>query len=71
MINLESVGSRIAKRRRERGLTQRQLAATMGVSPQAVSKWERGSAFPDPVFLDELAANLGFTIEELLTGEKS
>ncbi len=43
----------------------------MGVSPQAVSKWERGLAFPDPVFFDELAAELGFTLEELLVGKKS
>ena len=40
----------------------------MGVSPQAVSKWERGLACPDLVFLDDLAALLGVSLEELLIG---
>lgn len=40
----------------------------MSVSPQAVSKWEHGAAFPDPVFLDELAETLGLTLDELLVG---
>ena len=67
---MKSVGSRIASRRREQGLTQRQLAFLMGVSPQAVSKWEHGTAFPDPVFLDELARTLDFTLDELLVGSE-
>lgn len=68
MIHPEQLGSRIAERRRARGLTQGQVAVHMGVSPQAVSKWERGLACPDLVFLDDLAALLGVGIEELLTG---
>lgn len=68
MINMKSLGSRIAARRREQGLTQRQLALAMSVSPQAVSKWEHGAAFPDPVFLDELAETLDLTLDELLVG---
>jgi transcriptional regulator with XRE-family HTH domain len=40
----------------------------MCVSPQAVSKWERGLSLPDIVFIDELALALGITIDELLTG---
>ena len=44
MIHPEQLGSRIAERRRARGLTQGQVAIQMGVSPQAVSKWERGLA---------------------------
>lgn len=68
MIHPEQLGSRIADRRRARGLTQGQVAVRMGVSPQAVSKWERGLACPDLVFLDDLADLLGVGIEELLTG---
>ena len=68
MIHPEQLGSRIASRRRARGLTQGQVAVHMGVSPQAVSKWERGLACPDLVFLDELAELLDMGLEELLLG---
>ena len=68
MIHPEELGSRIAARRRVLGLTQGQVAIHMGVSPQAVSKWERGLACPDLVFLDDLADLLDVTIEELLLG---
>ena len=68
MIHPEELGSRIAARRRVLGLTQGQVAVHMGVSPQAVSKWERGRACPDLVFLDDLAELLNIGIEELLMG---
>ena len=68
MIHPEQLGARIAARRRALGLTQGQVAACMGVSPQAVSKWERGLACPDLVFLDDLAALLDIGLEELLLG---
>lgn len=71
MIHPEQLGSRIAERRRARGLTQGQVAAYMGVSPQAVSKWERGLACPDLVFLDDLAELLDIGLEELLIGTPS
>ena len=68
MIHPEQLGARIASRRRARGLTQGQVADRMGVSPQAVSKWERGLTCPDLTILDELAALLDIGLEELLTG---
>ena len=68
MIHPEQLGSRIAARRRVLGLTQGQVAVRMGVSPQAVSKWERGLACPDLVFLDDLAELLDIGLEELLIG---
>ena len=68
MIHPEQLGSRIAARRRVLGLTQGQVALHMGVSPQAVSKWERGLACPDLVFLDDLAELLDIGLEELLIG---
>ena len=71
MIHPEQLGSRIAERRRVLGLTQGQVAVHMGVSPQAVSKWERGLACPDLVFLDDLAELLDIGIEELLMGNSS
>lgn len=71
MIHPEQLGSRIAERRRVLGLTQGQVAVHMGVSPQAVSKWERGLACPDLVFLDDLAELLDIGLEELLIGNHS
>ena len=68
MIHPEQLGSRIAERRRVLALTQGQVAIHMGVSPQAVSKWERGLACPDLVFLDDLAELLDIGLEELLIG---
>ncbi len=68
MIQPIELGTRIAGRRRARGLTQGQIADRMGVTPQAVSKWERGLACPDLTLLDDLADLLGIGIEELLTG---
>ena len=71
MIQPTELGFRIASKRRARGLTQGQVAIHMGVSPQAVSKWERGLACPDLVFLDDLADLLDVSIEELLLGRPS
>ncbi len=68
MICPEQLGSRIASRRRACGLTQGEIADHMGVSPQAVSKWERGLACPDMMTIDDLAALLNIGLEELLTG---
>lgn len=68
MIHLDQLGLRIAEGRRALGLTQGQVAACMGVTPQAVSKWERGLACPDITFLDELADLLCTSIDQLLTG---
>lgn len=68
MISIEQLGLRIADRRKAVGLTQTQVADRMGVTPQAVSKWERGLAFPDPAYLDDLAELLHVSIDALLRG---
>ncbi len=68
MISIEQLGSRIADRRKAVGLTQIQIADRMGVTPQAVSKWERGLAFPDLAYLDDLAELLNMSIDMLLRG---
>ena len=68
MISVDKLGSRIALFRRSRGLTQTQVADRIGVTPQAVSKWERGLACPDLVCLDELSDLLGISIDVLLRG---
>jgi len=55
----------IARLRRERGLTQEQLAAQLGVTAQAVSKWEKGQSAPDTALLPEIALALGTGIDVL------
>ena len=61
------IGETILHRRRERGLTQEQLAAAVGVSPPAVSKWERGVTCPDIALLAPLARALDTTVDQLLS----
>ena len=67
----ESIGSRIAKYRKRKGLTQEALANQMGVSSQAVSKWETDASCPDITALPQLCKILGITTDELLTGNNS
>ena len=65
-----TIGKRIALLRKEKGLTQEELANHMGVSPQAVSKWENDQTCPDISALPKLAELLGVTVDELLTGRE-
>ena len=57
--------------RRAAGLTQEALAEKLGVSSQAVSKWENDQSCPDIALLPELAKILGCTTDELLTGKSN
>jgi len=65
-----TLGKRIAMLRRQKGLKQEDLANTVGVSSQAVSKWENDQTCPDISLLPKLAELLGVTVDELLSGEK-
>ena len=60
------LGETILKYRQARGLSQEKLAEQVGVSRQAVSKWEVGDAIPDTDKLIPLARTLGITVDELL-----
>ena len=64
----ETIGNRIAKYRKEKNLTQEALAEQLGVSSQAVSKWENDLSCPDISLLSGLCNLLGITTDELLTG---
>ena len=61
-----TIGKRVSQLRREKGLTQEELAGRMGVSPQAVSKWENDQTCPDISALPGLSKLLGVTVDELL-----
>ena len=65
----ETIGNRIAKFRKAKGMTQEELAHHMGVSSQAVSKWENDASCPDISLLPQLCKVLGVTTDELLTGK--
>jgi len=65
----ETIGNRIAKYRKAKGLTQEGLANLMGVSSQAVSKWETDTSCPDISALPQLCKVLGITADELLSGK--
>ena len=65
-----TIGKRIGLLRRQKGLTQEELANHMGVSPQAVSKWENDQTCPDISALPKLAGLLGVTVDALLSGKE-
>ncbi|MBO5096766.1 MAG: helix-turn-helix transcriptional regulator [Agathobacter sp.] len=62
MVNAEEIGKKIAQRRKENGLTQKELAARLSVTDKAVSKWERGINFPEVTILEPLATELDTTV---------
>lgn len=65
-IDRQAFGRFLAKTRKEKGLTQKQLAQRLFVSDKAVSKWERGLSLPDIELLTPLAQELGVTVTALL-----
>jgi len=65
----ETLGKRIGMYRKEKGLKQDELAEMLGVSPQAVSKWENDQTCPDISLLPQLSKILGVTVDELLSGK--
>ena len=64
-----TLGKRIAALRRDRGLKQDDLAQQLGVTPQAVSKWENDQTCPDITLLPQLAQILEVSVDELLSGK--
>ena len=64
------INENLKKLRKEKGLTQEQLAARLNVSFQAVSKWECGESYPDIVMLPSIAQIFGVSVDELLGMEK-
>ena len=69
MANL-SMGELISTLRKEKGMTQKDLADKMNVTDKAVSKWERNLSCPDINSIPDLAEALGISVEELLNASK-
>ena len=68
-MNQTTIGSYIAKKRREKNLTQEQLAEKLGVSNKTISKWENGKCMPDYSIIEQLCKELSVTLSELMDGE--
>ena len=70
-MDTKIVGKRIAELRKEKGMTQRELAEILHITDGAVSKWERGINFPDLALLEHLAVALDTNVITLLSLEGS
>lgn len=70
VMNQIDIGKFIANCRKEKGLTQAQLAEKLNITDRAVSKWETGKSLPDSSIMLELSNILGVTVNELLSGER-
>lgn len=68
-MDQEKIGRFIAQSRKQKKLTQQQLAEILGVSTNAVSKWERGICLMDMSLLKPLSETLGVTVNDILSGE--
>lgn len=70
-MNQSVTGKFIALKRRQKNLTQEQLAEKLGVSNKTISKWETGKCMPDYSIVKSLCEELEVTVAELLDGEKA
>ena len=69
-MNQEKIGKFILKLRKEKNMTQKELANKIGVTDRAISKWENGRGLPDLSLMKPLCDELGISINELISGEK-
>ena len=68
-MNQEKIGKFIAKKRKEKNLTQIQFAEKLGVSDRSVSNWENGKNMPDMSLFPIISKELNITINDLMSGE--
>ena len=69
-MNSYVTGQAVRRLREEKKITQQQLADAIGVTPKAVSRWDTGRGLPDISLLDPLAAALGVSVAELMSGSE-
>ena len=69
-MNQEKIGKFISECRKEKQLTQEQLAVQLGVTSKSISKWENGNCLPDASKYKSLCEILGITVNELFSGER-
>ncbi len=68
-MNIDKIGKFISEKRKEKKLTQSDLAEKLNISDRAISKWERGLCLPDASIMLELCKILDISVNELLSGE--
>jgi transcriptional regulator with XRE-family HTH domain len=68
-MNQEKIGKFISQKRKERAITQSELAEKLGITDRAISKWENGICLPDAGNMPELCSILNITINDLFSGE--
>lgn len=68
-MNQEKIGKFIAKLRKEKGFTQKELAEKLNITDKAVSKWENGKSLPDILIIPNLCKELEITVNDLLNRE--
>ena len=69
-MDQEKIGKFISECRREKQITQEQLAEQLGITSKSVSKWETGNCLPDASKYKPLCEILGITVNELFSGER-
>lgn len=69
-MNQEKIGKFIAEKRREKKMSQKELAEKLKVTDRSVSNWENGKNMPDLALFKPLCEELGITINDLMSGEK-
>ena len=67
---MNMIGKRIESLRKKSGMTQQVLAEKLGVTDKAISKWEKGSGYPDLTMFPKLSSIFGVTIDYLISGQK-
>lgn len=70
IMNQERIGKFIAELRKEKNMTQSELAQKLGITDKSISRWENGRTMPDISLLSVLAEELNTTIPEILNGQK-
>lgn len=70
-MNQLATGKFISQKRREKNLTQEQLAEKLGVTNKTISKWETGKCMPDYAIVKNLCEELEITLAELMDGEEA
>ncbi len=69
-MDIVKIGKFIAEKRKEKKLTQENLAEKIGVTSKTISRWENGNYMPDISLLKPLSEELGVTLNDLISGEK-
>lgn len=68
-MDQKMIGQFLAECRKEKNLTQEQLAEQLGTTAKSVSRWENGKTLPDYLLLEELTAALGISVNEFFAGK--